>query len=81
MLVQHLPLVILSPVVRLAEDVGEVVTLHGLVIKEGDSQTGVQGPLDVHLLLEVDDGGKGCHSSRILLLLPGQFLCHKLRII
>ena len=57
MLLQHLPPIVFSPVIRFAKDVGEVELLHGLMVTEGRSQTGIQGSLDMHALPEVDEGG------------------------
>ena len=80
-LLQHLPPIVFSPVIRFAEDVGEVELLQRLILTEGRGQTGIQGSLDVHVLSEVDEGGESCHSSRVPLLIPGQLLRHELCII
>ena len=59
----------------------EVVLLQGLITSKGGGQAGIQGPLDVHALSEVDQGGKSCNSDHIVPLLHRQLLYQKLLII
>ena len=67
-------------IVHLSEDVGEVEALQCLVVSEGRSQTGLQGPLHVHILAHMDEGSESGHTSSISFLIPGQIICYELNI-
>ena len=67
-------------IVCLSEDVGEVEALQCLVVCEGHSQTGLQGPLHFQILSEMDEGSESGHTSSISFLILGQIICYELHI-
>ena len=73
-------MVVFCSIVCLLEDVGEVEVLQCLVVSKGRGQTGLQGPLHVHVLAEIDEGSESGHTSSISFLVPGQLLRYELRI-